>query len=126
MRDFQAALESRLKTTWEGNLHKIVGIKVEQLLTSKIILSQPFLTQKILDTFTMPATLLRATPIGDTNSLTSTLPDKEVINPNGFLLIVGSLNYLAVGTRPDLSFVVISSLVALGLWFWNPPTIVSF
>ncbi|KNZ44230.1 uncharacterized protein VP01_9398g1, partial [Puccinia sorghi] len=37
MRDFQAALESRLKTTWEGNLHNIFGIKVEWPVPSKII-----------------------------------------------------------------------------------------
>ncbi|KNZ63245.1 copia-type pol polyprotein-like [Puccinia sorghi] len=42
----------------------------------------------------------------ETNSLTSTQPDEEIINPNGYLSIVSSLNYLAVATRPDLTFAV--------------------
>ncbi|PLW34986.1 hypothetical protein PCANC_19777 [Puccinia coronata f. sp. avenae] len=39
MKDFCAALESQLKTTWDGNLHNIVGIKVKRPSMSKIILS---------------------------------------------------------------------------------------
>ncbi|PLW37189.1 hypothetical protein PCASD_11149 [Puccinia coronata f. sp. avenae] len=106
MKDFRAALESQLKTTWDGNLHNIVGIKVKCPSMSKIILSQPFLTQKIIDTFTTDSTLPRKIPIKDTNTLVSTGDDKEVLNPNGYLSVVGSLNYLAVATRPDLAFAV--------------------
>ncbi|KNZ47370.1 uncharacterized protein VP01_6457g1 [Puccinia sorghi] len=60
MRFFQHELESKLKNTWDGKVHLIVGIK----------------------------------------------PDEDVVNPNGYLSIVGSLNYLAIATRPDLSFAV--------------------
>ncbi|KNZ53464.1 OSIGBa0097A15.7 protein [Puccinia sorghi] len=52
----------------------------------------------------MPKTLCRSIPLRETNSLTSTQPDEDFVNPNGYLSIVGSLNYLAVATRPDLSF----------------------
>ncbi|PLW22028.1 hypothetical protein PCASD_12473 [Puccinia coronata f. sp. avenae] len=106
MKDFRAALESQLKTTWDGNLHNIVGIKVKRPSMSKIILSQPFLTQKIIDTFTTDSTLPRKIPIKDTNTLVLTGDDEEVINPNGYLSVVGSLNHLAVATRPDLAFAV--------------------
>ncbi|PLW36803.1 hypothetical protein PCASD_13226 [Puccinia coronata f. sp. avenae] len=106
MREFRDALESQLKTTWDGNLHNIVGIKVEQPLMLKIILSKPFLTQKIIDNFTMDSTLPRKIPIKDTNALVLTGDGEKVINPNGYLSIVGSLNYLAVATRPDLAFAV--------------------
>jgi hypothetical protein len=106
LREFRAELESRLKTTWDGNLHNIIGIKVERPTLSKFILSQPFLTQKIVDTFTTDSTLPRKVPIKDTNSLTTLRDKEEVINPNGYLSVVGSLNYLVVATRPDLAFVV--------------------
>jgi hypothetical protein len=106
LQEFRAELESRLKTTWDGNLHNIVGIKVERPTLSKFILSQPFLTQKIIDNFTSDTTLPRKIPIKDTNSLTSSSSEEEVINPNGYLSVVGSLNYLAVATRPDLAFAV--------------------
>ncbi|PLW08512.1 hypothetical protein PCASD_21951 [Puccinia coronata f. sp. avenae] len=106
LQEFRAELESKLKTTWDGNLHNIVGIKVERPTLSKFILSQPFLTQKIIDNFTSDTTLPRKIPIKDTNSLTSSSSKEEVINPNGYLSVVGSLNYLAVATRPDLAFAV--------------------
>jgi hypothetical protein len=83
-----------------------VGIKVKQPTPSKFVLSQPFLTQKIIDNFTTEATLPRKIPIKETNSLNTSGGDEEIINPNGYLLIVGSLNYLAVATRPDLAFAV--------------------
>jgi hypothetical protein len=99
LREFRAELKSKLKTTWDGNLHNIVGIKVEWPTFSKFILSQPFLTQKIVDTFTTNSTLPRKVPIKDTNSLTTSRNNKEVINPNCYLSVVGSLNYnLAVAT----------------------------
>ncbi|PLW53078.1 hypothetical protein PCANC_05790 [Puccinia coronata f. sp. avenae] len=106
MQEFRAALESQLKTTWDSTLHTIVGIKVKRPLLGKIILSQPFLTQKIIDSFTTNSTLPRNIPIKDTNSLTTSGNDEEVINPNGYLSIVGSLNDLAVATRPNLAFAV--------------------
>ncbi|KNZ62709.1 uncharacterized protein VP01_1231g1, partial [Puccinia sorghi] len=52
MWDFQSILESKLSVTWDGNLHTIVGIKVERPSPDIIILSQPFLTDKILEKFT--------------------------------------------------------------------------
>jgi hypothetical protein len=45
-------------------------------------------------------------PIKDTNSLTTSRAEEEIINPNGYLSIIGSLNYLAVATHPDLAFAV--------------------
>jgi hypothetical protein len=106
LRKFRSALKSVLKTTWDGNLHTIVGIKVKRPSLSKIILSQPFLTQKIVDNFTNNTTLACKIPIKDTNTLTTSKDDKEIINPNGYLSIVGLLNYLVVATRPDLAFAV--------------------
>jgi hypothetical protein len=106
MPEFRAALEYQLKTTWDSTLHTIVGIKVECPSLGKIILSQPFLTQKIIDSFTTNSTLPRNIPIKDTNLLTTSGTDEEVINPNGYLSVVGSLNYLAVATRTNLAFAV--------------------
>jgi hypothetical protein len=106
MREFHTALESQLKTAWDANLHTIVGIKFDRPSPSRIVLSQPFLTQKITNKFTTNGTLPRNIPIKDKNSLTSSTTDEEVINPNGYLSVVGSLNYLAVATRPNLAFAV--------------------
>jgi hypothetical protein len=106
LQQFWEELKSKPKTTWDGNLHNIVGIKVERPTLSKFILSQPFLTQKIVDTFTTDSTLPRKVPIKDTNSLTTLRDEEEVINPNSYLSVVGSLNYLVVATWPDLAFAV--------------------
>ncbi|PLW17595.1 hypothetical protein PCANC_13774 [Puccinia coronata f. sp. avenae] len=60
----------------------------------------------IVNNFTSNTTLACKIPIKDTNTLTTSKDDKEIINPNGYLSIVGSLNYLAVATRLDLAFAV--------------------
>ncbi|KNZ47044.1 uncharacterized protein VP01_6721g3 [Puccinia sorghi] len=102
---FQNILESKLSVTWEGTLHTIVKIKVEHPLLENVILSQPFLTDKILKKFTSEVTFARVVPIKDINICTSTVDGEEITNLNGYLSIVGSLNYLAVATRP-LAFAV--------------------
>ncbi|KNZ49050.1 uncharacterized protein VP01_523g5 [Puccinia sorghi] len=51
---FQSILESKLSVTWDGNLHTIVGIKVKCPSPDTIILSQPFLTDKILEKHQYP------------------------------------------------------------------------
>lgn len=104
MQDFQHILESKLSVTWDRTLHMIVGIKVKCTSLDDIIISQPFLMDKIIQKFTSAVTLSREIPIKDTNTLTSNNNNEEIINPNGYLSIVGSLNYLAVVTRPDLAF----------------------
>ncbi|KNZ54714.1 uncharacterized protein VP01_2875g4 [Puccinia sorghi] len=91
---FWDALESKLRTAWDD-----VAVCFDRC-------KDPFLTQKVLDSFTSTKTLCQSVPLQDTNSLTSPQPDEETINPNGYLSIVGSLNYLAVATHPDLSFAV--------------------
>ena len=60
--------------------------------------------QPFLDSFCLNHFSLRKS-IKDTNSLTPPREEEE-INPNSYLSVVGSLNYLAVATQPDLSFVV--------------------
>ncbi|KNZ61844.1 uncharacterized protein VP01_134g4 [Puccinia sorghi] len=97
-------VDDGIVTASSESVHSIVGIKVERPSSSKIVLSQPFLKQNIIDTFTTPKTLCRLIPLRETNSLTLTQPGEDVVNPNGYLSIVGSLNYLAVAMRPDLSF----------------------
>lgn len=70
------------------------------------VLSQPKLTEKILrDNADLLSPLSANTPLP-----VSTRLETDTINPpidgGRYLLIVGSLSCLAVGTRPDLSFSV--------------------
>ncbi|KNZ62578.1 uncharacterized protein VP01_1252g1 [Puccinia sorghi] len=87
MGDFQSVLESKLSVTWDGTLHTIVGIKVERPSLDNIVLSQPFLTDKIIEKFTSDVTLPCAIPIKDTNTLTSTTTKEDIINPNGYFRV---------------------------------------
>lgn len=99
--------ESLLKffeVTWTEKLTQIVGIKVDH--TSKgIFLSQPTLTNSILETCGFPTSRV-STPMIANLKLETSDETSTVIEGNKYLSILGSLSYLAIGTRPDLSFAV--------------------
>lgn len=68
-----------------------------------MFLSQLSLTQNLLDDqgFTMS---LATIPMVAGLQLETAKPGENPIEPSKYLSIIGSLSYLAVGTRPDLAF----------------------
>lgn len=98
-------LERSLRLKWLNTPDKIVGIKVDRSST-KISLSQNFLLDQILlthdDTFNHQH-IATHTPLTDASLTTSTKPPN---NTTLFPFYIGSLNYLALGTCPDISHLV--------------------
>ncbi|KAI7960379.1 hypothetical protein MJO29_005447 [Puccinia striiformis f. sp. tritici] len=95
--------KSSIKIKWNDDLTDIVGLCVSWNKHG-FLLSQPKLISKILndrwDGVTLSKTPL---PVGN---LPPTNPDKVGIRSTDYLSIVGSLNYVAVATRPDICFAV--------------------
>ncbi|MBW0531818.1 hypothetical protein O181_071533 [Austropuccinia psidii MF-1] len=98
-------LKQHLKVKWEDRVTKVVGIETE-IEDQKIILKQEQFAKQIINNFEQKSgmNLLRTT---------TTLPDIQLTTGDGdgiettwYQSIIGSLNYLALGTRPDISYSV--------------------
>lgn len=104
--EVEAQLKEHIEIKWSNTLDTIVGLKVEKVNCHHYTLSQPFLTEKILmDNADLLTPLLATSPltVGTTLETDTALVPME---PGRFLSIIGSLSYLAVGTRPDLAYAV--------------------
>lgn len=97
-------LEKSLKLKWQDGLKKIVGIKVEY--SDGVTLSQTHLATQIIkhaeEYFQRPLLTVSSTP-PDGFLVTHT---EGGIDDSEFQSFIGSLNYLAIGTRPDISYAV--------------------
>lgn len=97
------ALVKSLKIRWSKSLDHIIGIDVESCEDGSFELSQPGLTQKILrDYLTTEGTA--KVPMHPSHTLTTAEDGETLIDSSYYLAIVGSLNYLSVATRPDLTY----------------------
>ncbi|KAI7937674.1 hypothetical protein MJO29_014989 [Puccinia striiformis f. sp. tritici] len=96
-------LQTLINIKWSEGIDNIVGLSITRD-ESGFTLRQPNLTSKILSEQWDGATTVK-TPF-PTENLPETNPDSSGIDPTEYLSIVGSLSYLAVATRPDISFSV--------------------
>lgn len=103
--NLQHHMESSLRVKWFDNPDKIVGIKLEQS-QGQIQLSQHLLIDQVLDKHDQEFKTTHIntyTPLMNSNPVTS---KTSPVNPVAFQSYIGSLNYIALGSRPDLSFAV--------------------
>lgn len=98
------ALKQSFDLVWQDTIEQIVGIKVQHR-NEGIFLSQPVLTRNLLEEqgFEMSSA---TTPMVAGLQLETSRADQVAVDASKYLSIIGSLSYLAVGTRPDLAFTV--------------------
>ncbi|KAI7967601.1 hypothetical protein MJO29_000878 [Puccinia striiformis f. sp. tritici] len=96
-------LKSSIKIKWNNDLTDIVGLCVSRTQQG-FLLSQPKLISKILHDHWDGVTLSK-TPLPNGN-LSPTNPGSVGIRPTDYLSSIGSLNYAAVATRPDICVAV--------------------
>ncbi|MBW0579716.1 hypothetical protein O181_119431 [Austropuccinia psidii MF-1] len=101
----KADLMQHLKLQWEDNVSRIVGIDLSYS-QDNIVLSQSRFAHQVIDQFERKANLtliLNKTSLPEYKLETS---NDSPIEQKWYQSIIGSLNYLALGTRPDISFAV--------------------
>ena len=97
-----------LDITIEGDLEDFLGIRMDRKSDGTIHMSQPHLIRQILNDLKMDPTKLNAKP---TPMVSSTILKRHQDSPahDGsfhYRSVVGKMNYLEKGSRPDISYAV--------------------
>lgn len=99
-------LQAKYRMSDLGTARRFLGIQIEQTETG-ITLSQADYLTKIINRFGMEMAHGSASPMDVNVRLdNATCEDPQVKDVRGYLAIVGSLMYAALGTRPDIAFCV--------------------
>jgi hypothetical protein len=99
--ELRSKLLQHLDVKWKESVDQIVGLNVHHSTTG-ILLEQHLLATQVVDTYSRRA-IHQNTPLPDSPLTTST---STPVNTSSFRSVIGSLMYLACGTRPDLSYAV--------------------
>lgn len=87
-------------------MNDIVGVKIDRITAHHLRLTQPDLTKKIIrDHSDLLLPITATTPVPPNLALSSEVTCPP-LDSSRYLSIVGAVSYLAVGTRPNLSFPV--------------------
>ena len=102
----KAALASAFDIKDLGKLNYFLGIKIERNLNNSIWIGQPAYIENLLVTLGMQDCKPVKTPVSAGNKLVKATEQDECIDQRQYQSAVGSLMYLAVSTRPDISYSV--------------------
>ena len=107
MSEVKSLLASRFDVKDMGALHYFVGVKIVQdHATGSIWIGQPAYTENILQKFGMESAKPVSTPVDTGSKLVKTTEECESVDPTLYQSAVGSLLYLSMGTRPDITYAV--------------------
>ena len=102
----KAALASAFDIKDLGKLNYFLGIKIERNSNNSIWIGQPAYIENLLVTLGMQDCKPVKTPVSAGNKLVKATEQDECIDQRQYQSAVGSLMYLAVSTRPDISYSV--------------------
>ena len=104
MKEVKVALAKKLDIKDMGKLHYFLGLKVVQDEESgDIWIGQPAYTENLLKKFGMDTSKQVSTPV-DTS--TKFAEDEQSVDQQRYQSAIGSLLYVSVGTRPDITYAV--------------------
>ena len=102
LKRLETDLKDILKIKWSEQLDSIVGLSIQRV-PEGFILSQPKLIRSLLEE-EWDGVLMAKTPLPP--NFNAPTEDGDPTTSSKYLHILGILSYLAVGTRPDISFSV--------------------
>lgn len=106
LKEIEEQLSAEIKIKWGSELTSIVGVDIKRTSPRCFHMSQPKLTERILSENNDLLSVLSAdNPISVSTKLEMCF-DRPAVDGGRFLSVIGSLSYLAVGTRLDLSYLV--------------------
>ena len=117
LNNFKTKLLNRFKARDLGEASEILSIKIERQTDGSVCLDQTAYAEEILNTFGMADCKPASTPLDAGTKFTKESENDSVRTNKPYREVVGSLLYLANGTRPDLAYAV-----AYMSQFCNNPT----
>ena len=102
--DVKQAISNRFAVKDMGELKYFLGVAVDQETNPDCIwIGQPAYTQRVLDKFGMDQAKPVSTPVDASAKLVKTSEDEETIDQVKYQSAVGSLLYLSMWIRPDIT-----------------------
>ncbi len=108
---FKEMISRKFKCKDLGELKFILGIRVERRRDGALLLNQNQYIDELIKKFNQENSKSSNIPIQPNNNLTSKLENekeslRELVDPNMYRQVIGSLIYLMTSTRPDISYSV--------------------
>jgi Reverse transcriptase (RNA-dependent DNA polymerase) len=97
-----------LNITVEGDLQDFLGINIERKSDGTIHLTQPHLIDQVLEDLRLAGeeTSTKSTPAASSKLLSNHDTSEDFDNHFHYRSVIGKLNYLERGTRPDIAYIV--------------------
>ena len=99
-------LHKRYRMNDLGPARRFLGLEIESLPNGHLRLHQRQFIAKVLHRFNMKQCNGTQTPMETNQKLLPAQPSERLVEPREYQSLVGSLMYLAVGTRPDIAYTV--------------------
>ena len=107
MREVKQAIADKFNVNDMGELRYFLGVVVDQETNPVTIwMGQSAYTERVLEKFKMSEAKPVGTPVDTSVKLTKSSEDSEAVNQSLYQSAVGSLLYLSIWTRPDITFAV--------------------
>ncbi|KAI1000192.1 hypothetical protein K3495_g8007 [Podosphaera aphanis] len=106
MEDTVNLLKSEFKVNDMGTLHWLLGIQIGYIKNGSITLSQTAYIDRILNRFSMNDCNSTTTPLENNQRLMAADDGEPRVDAKPYQQIIGSVMYLATGTRPDLAYTI--------------------
>ncbi len=106
MKNVKKLISSKFTVKDMGRLAYFLGVSVDQESKSHVWVGQPAYTQKVLERFNMDASNSVATPADNSTKLIKNDGSMECVDQKLYQSAVGSLLYLSMWSRPDITYAV--------------------
>ena len=105
--EVKKALAKQFEVKDLGELHYFLGMKfVQDQKSGEVWIDQPAYAKNIVQHFGMEHAKAVATPVDPSVKLEKAKEDSEIFDQGRYQSAVGSLLYLSIGTRPDITYAV--------------------
>ncbi len=109
--EFKINISNKFKTKDLGRINCILGLQIEYLNTETVMIHQKKYIEKIIKAFKLQDTKETDIPLQPNHKLSAELLNEDeqlrnFIEPEKYRKAIGSLIYLMISTRPDISYSV--------------------